>query len=152
MSIKRLLQNSKIPQPCPQRNSYPDPGRFSIAAGWGCRTQQKHRPGVWLDNVLPDPAVSARSKSTDRRDLRILENCIARIPRNTTPTLIETSEDTRDPILSAGAASETSPSVPPPAIRPTFSPQLSPSSDSHIAPVIIRLGRLGCPKTHSCDR
>ena len=98
------------------------------------RTQQKHRQGVWLDKALPDPAVSARSKSTDHVDLRILGNCIARIPRNTTPTLVETSDDTRDPRLSAAAESATSPHHPPATSRSSFPPQLSPFSDSHIAP------------------
>jgi len=146
MSIKRLLQNSKIPQPCRRRRSYPDPGRFSIAASRGMRTQQKHRQGVWLDKALPDPAVSARSKSTDHVDLRILGNCIARIPRNTTPTLVETSDDTRDPRLSAAAESATSPHHPPATSRSSFPPQLSPFSDSHIAPGYHPFGPLRMSK------
>ena len=81
-----------------------------------------------------NPAVSAKSKSTDSRVLRFSRSCSLRTFRNTTPTLVTTSNDTPDLRLSAAPAIATSPPNPAFTSRPPFAPQLSPLPDSHIAP------------------
>jgi len=108
-------------------------------------------PAVSLRNSGP-PAVSAKSKSTDRRVLRRSQLPSQRTPRNTTPTLATTSADTKDLRLSAAAASATSPSARPPTSRSHFPRNSRPSRTLTSPRVIIHLDRLGCPRTHSCDR
>ena len=58
-------------------------------------SQRDQNPAVGFRTFRP-PAVSAKSKSTDRRVLRLRRSCSRHTPRNTTPELVETSADTRD--------------------------------------------------------
>jgi len=97
------------------------------------RDQGTQKPAVSL-RTRNSPAVSAKSKSTDRRVLRRSQLPSHRTFRNTTPELLKTSANTRDLRLSAAAASAKSPSAPPATSSHSFPPQLSPLSDSHIAP------------------
>ena len=92
------------------------------------------------------PAVSAISKSTDRRVLRFAPICSQRTPRNTTPILATISDDDRDLRLSALANSATSQPAPLTTSRHPFSPQLSPFSDSHLAPGYHPFGPLRMSK------
>ncbi|MEY3174021.1 MAG: hypothetical protein RLZZ436_1935 [Planctomycetota bacterium] len=80
------------------------------------------------------PAVLAKSKLTDRRVLRFALICSQRTPHNKTPMLAGTFQDTRDLRLSGLANSAISPLAPPPTSWTPFPTQLSPLSDSHIAP------------------
>jgi hypothetical protein len=80
------------------------------------------------------PAVLAKSKSTDRRVLRFAPIWSQRTPRNTTPRLATISDDARDLRLSAVANSATSQPAPLTTSQHPFPPQLSPLSDSHLAP------------------
>jgi len=90
-------------------------------------------PAVGL-RICNSPAVSAKSKSADRQVLRRRQLPSQRTFRNTTPELVTTTADTRDLRLSAAAESATSPYHPPATSRSSIPPQLSPFSDSHIAP------------------
>ena len=119
-------------------------GSIQPAAFYGASASDQN-PAVSLRNSR-HPAVLAKSKSTDRRVLRRSRSCSQCIPRNTTPELAETSGDTRDPRLSAAAESAKSPSAPPTTSRSPFPPQLSPLSDSHIAPGYHPFGPLRMSK------
>jgi hypothetical protein len=96
-------------------------------------SQRDQNPAVSLRNPRP-PAVLAKSKLTDRRVLRFALICSQRTPHNKTPILAGTFEDTRDLRLSGLANSAISPLAPPPTSWTPFPTQLSPLSDSHVAP------------------
>ena len=108
-------------------------------------SQKDQNPAVSLRTCSP-PAVSAKSKFTDRRVLRRSQLPSHRTFRNTTPTLATTSDDTRDLHVSAHANSATSPPTPVVTSRPPFPPQLSPLADSHIAPGYHPFGPLRMSK------
>ena len=80
------------------------------------------------------PAVSAKSKLADRRVLRRPGIFSQRNPHNTTPIMAGTSDDNRDLRFSTPTESATLRPGPPATSRHPFPPQLSPLSDSHIAP------------------
>jgi hypothetical protein len=102
-------------------------------------------PAVSLRTFRP-PAVSVKSKSTDRRVLRRPGIFSQRNPHNTTPIMARTYDDNRDLRFSTPTESATLRPGPPATSRHPFPPQLSPLSDSHIAPGYRPFGLLRMSK------
>ncbi|MEY3173327.1 MAG: hypothetical protein RLZZ436_1241 [Planctomycetota bacterium] len=92
------------------------------------------------------PAVSVKSKLAGRRVLRLPGIGSQRNPRHTTPILATISHNARDLRLSASPNSATSQPAPLPTSRHPLPPQLSPLSDSHIAPGYHLFGPLRMSK------
>jgi len=80
------------------------------------------------------PAVSAKSKLRDRRFLRLPVTCSQRNPRSTPPITAATSANAQALRLSGCVNSATSKIAPLIISRHPFPPQLSPLSDSYVAP------------------
>ena len=102
-------------------------------------------PAVSLRTFRP-PAVSVKSKLADRRVLRRPGIFSQRNPNNTTPIMARTSDDNRDLRFSTPTVSATLRPGPPATSRHPFPPQLSPLSDSHIAPGYHPFGLLKMSK------
>ena len=80
------------------------------------------------------PAVSAKSKLRDRRFLRLPVTCSQQNPRSTPPITAATSANAQALRLSGCVNSTTSKIAPLIISRHPFPPQLSPLSDSYVAP------------------